>query len=128
MLITRRHFARQMAFAAALYGCPCWAIVESHGLFDANKQNSAPPDPQTIRKLASQIVVQVITPVAPDYDAARSIFNRVYDRRRCGRRGASADTRSRSDSSGTASGINWSSGIEISGLEAATFMKAIDTK
>ena len=88
-LITRRHFARQMAFAAALCGLPAWAIGESHWLFDADKQNGAPPDPQTIRKLASQIVGQVITPEAADYDAARSIFNRAYDRRpavivRCG--------------------------------------------
>src|SRR2546429_682665 len=88
-LITRRHFARQMAFAAALCGRPLWAIGESHRLFDADKQNGAPPDPQTISKLASQIVGQVITPEAADYDAARSIFNRAFDRRpsvivRCG--------------------------------------------
>ena len=88
-LITRRHFARQMAFAATLCGRARWAIGESQWLFDANKQNGAPPDPQTIRTLASQIVGQVITPEAPDYDAARSIFNRAYDRRpavivRCG--------------------------------------------
>ena len=88
-LITRRYFARQMAFAAALCGRPHWAIGESHGPFDADKQNGAPPDPQTIRKLASQIVGQVITPEAADYDAARSIFNRAFDRRpavivRCG--------------------------------------------
>src|SRR5579863_4457556 len=80
-LITRRHFARQMAFAAALCGRPLWAICESHRLFDADKQNGALPDPQTIRKLASQIVGQVITPEAADYDAARSIFNRAFDRR-----------------------------------------------
>ena len=81
VLITRRHFARQMAFAATLCGRPLWTIGESHWLFDANKQNGAPPDPQTLRKLASQIVGQVITPEAVDYDTARSIFNRAYDRR-----------------------------------------------
>jgi hypothetical protein len=53
-LITRRHFARQMAFAAALCGRPLGAIGESHRPFDADKQDGAPPDPQTIRKLASQ--------------------------------------------------------------------------
>ena len=57
-LITRRNSARQMAFAATLCGRPRWAIGESHWLFNANKQNGAPPDPQTIRKLASQIVGQ----------------------------------------------------------------------
>jgi len=88
-LITRRDFARQMAFAAALCGRPLWAISEPHRLFDADKQNGAPPDLQTIRKLASQIVGKVITREAADYDAARSIFNRAFDRRpavivRCG--------------------------------------------
>jgi FAD binding domain/Berberine and berberine like len=87
--ITRRHFARQMAFAAALWGRPLWAIGESRWLFHGDKQNGAPPDPQTIRKLASQIAGQVITPEAADYDAARSIFNSAFDRRpavivRCG--------------------------------------------
>src|SRR5579872_461027 len=88
-LITRRHFARQMAFAAALCGRPLWEIGESHWLLEADKQNGAPLDPQTIRKLASQIVGQVITPEAADYEAARSIFNRAFDRHpavivRCG--------------------------------------------
>jgi hypothetical protein len=78
-----------VASAAALCGRPLRAIGESHRLFDADKQNGAPPDPQTIRKLASQIVGQVITPEAADYDAARSIFNRAFDLRpalivRCG--------------------------------------------
>src|SRR5579863_1177677 len=88
-LITRRHFARQMAFAAALCGRPLWAIGEWHRSFDADKQNGASPDARRIRKLASQIVGQVITPEAADYDAARLIFNRAFDRRpavivRCG--------------------------------------------
>jgi len=88
-LTTRRHFARQIAFAAAVCGRPLWAIGESHRLFFADKHNGAPPDPQTIRKLASQIVGQVITPEAADYEAARSIFNRAFDRHpavivRCG--------------------------------------------
>ena len=88
-LITRRHFARQMAFAGALCGRSLWVTGESHGLFDADKQNGAPPDPQMIRKLASRIVGQVVTPEAADYDATRSIFNRAFDRRpamivRCG--------------------------------------------
>jgi len=86
-LITRRHFARQMAAAAALCGGPLWAIGELHSRFDAD--TNGPPDPETIRKLASQIVGQVITPGAADYDAARSIFNRAFDRHpavivRCG--------------------------------------------
>lgn len=89
VLITRRDFARQMAFAAVLCRRPLWAIGELHRLFDSDKQNGVPPDPQTIHKLASQIVGQVITPKAADYDAARSISDRAFDRRpavivRCG--------------------------------------------
>lgn len=87
--ITRRHFARQMSFVAALCGRPLWAMGESHRVSDAGEQNGATPDPQTIRELASKIVGQVITPEAADYDAARSIFNRAFDRHpavivRCG--------------------------------------------
>jgi hypothetical protein len=70
-----------MAFAAALCGRPLWARGESHRLLGADEQNGAPLDPQTVHKLASQIVGQVITPEAADYDAARSIFNRAFDRR-----------------------------------------------
>jgi hypothetical protein len=78
-----------MASAAALCGRPLWVLGESHQLFDSDKQNGAPLDPQTIRKLDSQIVGQLITPEAADYDAARSIFNRAFDRHpavivRCG--------------------------------------------
>jgi FAD binding domain/Berberine and berberine like len=87
--ITRRDFARQIAFAAALGGHALWAIDGSHQLFSADKQNGTPPEPQTIRKLASKIAGQVVTPETIDYDAARSIFNRAFDRRpavivRCG--------------------------------------------
>src|SRR4051794_35451716 len=80
-LVNRRHFAQQMAFAAALWGHPLFAIGESQRLFGAHKQNGAQPDAPTMRKLASQIVGQVITPEAADYDMARSIFNRAFDRR-----------------------------------------------
>ncbi len=80
-LITRRHFARQMAFAAALCRRSLCATGESHWFFDEDRHSGAPSDPQTFRKLASQIVGQVITPEAADYDAARSIFNRAFDRR-----------------------------------------------
>jgi FAD/FMN-containing dehydrogenase len=80
MALTRRHFACQMAFAAAFSARPLRAIAESNGLFNRAKQNPAPPDPRVVRTLASKIVGQVITPDAADYDAARSIFNRAFDR------------------------------------------------
>jgi FAD binding domain-containing protein/berberine-like enzyme len=80
-LITRRHFVRQTAFAAALYGCPVRGIGEARRLFEADEQNRAPLDAVAIRKLASEVVGHVITPERPEYEAARAIFNRAFDRR-----------------------------------------------
>jgi FAD/FMN-containing dehydrogenase len=79
--ITRRHFVRQTAFTAALYACPLGAIGESRRLFCADEQNGAPLDSETIRKLSADIVGQVITPGSSEYEAARLIFNRAFDRR-----------------------------------------------
>ncbi len=78
--ITRRHFARQMAFAAAFCGRPLWTAGESHQHLDANTQNSAPPGPEAIRKLASGISGRVISPDSSEYDAARSVFNLAFNR------------------------------------------------
>jgi FAD/FMN-containing dehydrogenase len=78
-LITRRRFAWQTAFAVAVYGCPLRALG-SRGVSDADKQNGAPLDAEAIRKLASHIEGHVITPETSEYDAARSIFNRAFDR------------------------------------------------
>jgi FAD/FMN-containing dehydrogenase len=80
-LITRRSFARQTVFAAALWAGPLRALGGSRGLFDADKQSDAPLDAESIRKLSSYIVGRVITPASSDYDAARSVFNRAFDRR-----------------------------------------------
>ena len=78
-LITRRRFAWQTAFAGVLYGSPLRAL-RSRGVSDADKQNGAPLDAEAIRKLASHIDGHVITPATSEYDAARSIFNRAFDR------------------------------------------------
>ena len=88
-LISRRHFVRQTAFAAALYSCPLRGIGASRRLFDADDQNGTPPDAQAIRKLSSEVAGRVITPELPDYDAARLVFNLAFDRHpavivRCG--------------------------------------------
>src|SRR5215469_13487312 len=75
--ITRRQFVRQTALAsAALYACPKTLDVEAKGV----EQSIAPLDLAAIRKLDSEIVGQVITPDRPEYEAARSIFNRAFDR------------------------------------------------
>ncbi|MBV8867537.1 MAG: FAD-binding oxidoreductase [Acidobacteriaceae bacterium] len=78
-LITRRRFAQQTAFAAALYGCPFRALGLL-GLTGADKQSGTPLGAEAIRKLASHIDGHVITPEASEYDAARLIFNRAFDR------------------------------------------------
>ena len=80
-LITRRHFVRQTAFAAALYGCPVAAAGEKLRRCNADEQNDVPLDAQTIRKLASDIAGHVITPDGPEYETARLIFNRAFDLR-----------------------------------------------
>jgi len=76
-LITRRQFIQQTALAsAALYACPKTLDVQAKAV-----QQSAPPlDPAAVRKLASEIVGDVITPEKPEYEAARLIFNRAFDR------------------------------------------------
>jgi len=77
-LINRRQFIQQTAFAsAALYACPKNLDVQAKAV----EQSATPLDLAAIRKLASEIVGRVITPNGPDYEAARSIFNRAFDRR-----------------------------------------------
>jgi FAD binding domain/Berberine and berberine like len=78
--ITRRRFVRQTASAGALYGWPLTAFGGSHGLFEAGRPSRAPLDADAIHNLASHIVGRVITPEASEYNAARSIFNRAFDR------------------------------------------------
>ena len=78
-LTTRRQFVQQTACAAAaLCGCP---LAELQQVFERRAQDAASLDPADIRKLASEIAGHVITADAPDYEAARLIFNRAFDRR-----------------------------------------------
>jgi hypothetical protein len=77
-LIARRQFIRQTALAsAALYVCPKTFDAQAK----APEQRAAPLDPAATRKLASDIAGHVITPDGPEYEDARSIFNRAFDRR-----------------------------------------------
>jgi hypothetical protein len=77
----RRAFVRQSALAAAACSFPFKAFSGSHELFGKSGQNGAPLASETIRKLASSIAGTVITSDRADYDQARSIFNRAFDRR-----------------------------------------------
>lgn len=49
-------------------------------MFEAREQNAASLDATTIRKLVSQTSEHVITPETPDYESARLVFNRAFDR------------------------------------------------
>jgi FAD/FMN-containing dehydrogenase len=81
-LTTRRRFVQQTAFvAAALCGHPIKALAGARRMFEAGEQNSPPLDAAAIRKLVSQIGGHVITPESPDYESARLLFNRAFDRR-----------------------------------------------
>jgi hypothetical protein len=76
--IARRQFIRQTALAsAALYACPKTLEVQAKGV----EQSVTPLDLAAIRKLASEIAGHVITPDGREYEEARSIFNRAFDRR-----------------------------------------------
>jgi len=79
-LTTRRQFVQQTAFAAAaLCQSPVKTLAGARRMFEAPEQK--PPDAAAIRKLASQISGHVITPETPEYESARLIFNRAFDRR-----------------------------------------------
>src|SRR5215469_15505520 len=86
-LTTRRQFVQQATWAAtALYHSPIKAL---DAVFEASEQNARLPDAASLRTFASEITGHVITAEAPDYDSARLVFNRAFDRRpalivRCG--------------------------------------------
>ncbi len=84
-LTTRRQFVQQTAFAAsALCGSPIKTLAETRCRFEAREQKAAPTAPidaAATRKFVSQISGHVITPETPDYESARLVFNRAYDRR-----------------------------------------------
>jgi hypothetical protein len=67
--------------AAALHAFPMHALTGSGRLFPALPEIADRLDTAAIRKLASQIRGQVITPEAPDYESSRLVFNRAFDRR-----------------------------------------------
>ncbi len=80
-LITRRSFIWQTPFAAALCACPLRGLDGRRWPFVADEQKGAPLHPEAIRKLASHIAAHVITPEDSEYDAARSVFNLMFNRR-----------------------------------------------
>jgi hypothetical protein len=79
-IIDRRHFVRQTVFAAAISVCPQIVSEESRELLNGRGKDGPALDPESIRKLASDVAGKVITPESSEYEASRSIFNRAFDR------------------------------------------------
>src|SRR5215469_11192664 len=78
-LTTRRQFLHQTSVAAAaLYACPTKVLDAT---FEEREQNAVALDAGTIRKLASDIKGNVIARGSSEYEEARLIFNRAFDRR-----------------------------------------------
>lgn len=78
-LTSRRQFVQEMALgAAALYGRRFSAFLKDTAAGPG--QNPSPVDGASLRKLASEITGHVITPEASDYEPARLVFNRAFDR------------------------------------------------
>jgi hypothetical protein len=71
----RREFVQQTALAAAAL----WS--SSRVGTGASGNEPGPVDAGAIRKLASGVEGRVITPESADYDSARLVFNRAFDRR-----------------------------------------------
>src|SRR6202035_1077700 len=77
-----RQFVQQTTFAAAAFSGPSLtALISEQGISEVAEQSAAPVDTATIRKLASAVTGSVITPEAPEYESARQVFNRAFDRR-----------------------------------------------
>jgi hypothetical protein len=80
VLTSRRQFVQQTALAAAaLYRRRFSVFLKdtAGGL----AQDPAPVDAASLRKLVSEISGHVITPEASEYESARLVFNRAFDRR-----------------------------------------------
>lgn len=73
---------QQSAFAAAaLCTRPAQAFAGFEEMLAAYQQNEPPLDPAAIRSLAAKITGHLITPQEPNYETARLVFNRAFDRR-----------------------------------------------
>lgn len=79
-LITRRRFVQQATLAVAGLSCPVALAEAVSPKFGQPKPDRAALDPTLIRKLAYKISGHVITPDGSDYEVARLVENRAYDR------------------------------------------------
>ena len=82
MRVTRRQFVKQASIASAAL-----CAVETSPILGAFAQSTGHPEAEfkapnsaAMRAFASRISGHVITPGVPEYDAARIVFNRAFDR------------------------------------------------
>ena len=79
--ITRRVLVQHAAVAATALGSrPFAALAGERQTLVSDAERSASLDAGAIRALASKLTGQLITPAAPEYDSARLLFNRAFDR------------------------------------------------
>ena len=78
--ISRRQAVREMATAAAFCGAAPFRVFGRRASFGVDEPQAA-LDAASLRKLSSAIAGSVITPDGAEYEAARSIFNRAFDRK-----------------------------------------------
>lgn len=88
--ITRRVLVQRAAIAAAgLCSRSIAALAGTRQRRLSDRERDVPLDAGAIRALASKLKGQIITAAAPEYDSARLLFNRAFDRHpslivRCG--------------------------------------------
>ena len=81
-LTNRRQFIQRGAFAAAaLCADRIKAIADLWQPSEASEQDLNSLDPAAIQRLGSQISGLIITPESTEYESARMVFNRAFDRR-----------------------------------------------
>jgi FAD binding domain/Berberine and berberine like len=81
MTITRREFVqRTVGAVTAVCTHPMAALADIPQGSDTGTVNRARIDAAAIRRLAARISGRLITPDATDYESARLIFNRAFDR------------------------------------------------
>jgi FAD/FMN-containing dehydrogenase len=69
-----------MVAVAALRTCSVAALADALNGSESDGPNGAPLDTAAVRKLAAAITGHLITPDASDYESARLIFNRAFDK------------------------------------------------
>jgi hypothetical protein len=70
-----------LSAAAGLCGRSLTEVAGAGQMGEGVKQNAPAVDATTLRKLRSRITGRLITPEAPEYETARLVFNRAFNRR-----------------------------------------------